>query len=130
MIRFGKWVVKHRVPILVLGILLLLPSVFGMVNTRINYDVLDYLPENIDTVQGQNILLDEFGKGGFSLVMVEGMSEKDTVALEKKFEQVDHVSTVLWYDDLADISIPMELLPQKVLRCVQQRRHYHDGRLL
>ena len=113
MIRFGKWVVKHRVPILVLGILLLLPSVFGMVNTRINYDVLDYLPENIDTVQGQNILLDEFGKGGFSLVMVEGMSEKDTVALEKKFEQVDHVSTVLWYDDLADISIPMELLPQK-----------------
>ena len=113
MIRFGKWVVKHRVPILVLGILLLLPSVFGMVNTRINYDVLDYLPENIDTVQGQNILLDEFGKGGFSLVMVEGMSEKDTVTLEKKFEQVDHVSTVLWYDDLADISIPMELLPQK-----------------
>ena len=107
MIRFGKWVVKHRVPILVLGILLLLPSVFGMVNTRINYDVLDYLPENIDTVQGQNILLDEFGKGGFSLVMVEGMSEKDTVTLEKKFEQVDHVSTVLWYDDLADISIPM-----------------------
>ncbi|MGI6261324.1 MAG: efflux RND transporter permease subunit [Acutalibacteraceae bacterium] len=113
MIRFGKWVVKHRIPILALGVLLLLPSVFGMANTRINYDVLDYLPENIDTVQGQNILLDEFGKGGFSLVMVEGMSEKDIVALEKKIEQVDHVSTVLWYDDLADISIPMELLPQK-----------------
>ena len=82
MIRFGKWVVKHRIPILALGVLLLLPSVFGMANTRINYDVLDYLPENIDTVQGQNILLDDFGKGGFSLVMVDGMSEKDIVALE------------------------------------------------
>lgn len=113
MIRFGKWVVKHRIPILILGVLLLIPSVFGMINTRINYDVLTYLPDDIDTVQGQNILLDEFGKGGFSLVMVEGMSEKDTVALETKFKEVDHVSTVLWYDDLADISIPMELLPQK-----------------
>jgi len=114
MIRFGKWVVKRRIPILVLGILLLIPSVFGMAFTRINYDVLTYLPEDIDTVKGQNILLDEFGKGGFSLVMVEGMSEKDTAALEKKIEAVDHVATVVWYDDLADITIPMELLPQKV----------------
>ena len=84
-----------------------------MVNTRINYDMLSYLPVDMDTVIGQDILLDDFGKGAFSLVMVEGMEPKDIVTLKEKMEKVDHVETVLWYDSLSDISIPMEMLPDK-----------------
>ena len=113
MIKFGKAVVKCRIPILILGILLLIPSIFGMLGTRINYDMLTYLPEDMDTVKGQDILLDDFGKGAFSLVMVEGMEPKDVSALKEQMEQVDHVETVLWYDSLADLSIPMEVLPEK-----------------
>lgn len=114
MIKIGKAVVKLRVPILILAAALLVPSLFGMLNTRINYDMLDYLPENIDTVEGQNILLDDFGKGAFSLIMVEGMEEKDVSALKKQIEQTDHVDTVVWYDSLADITVPMELLPDNL----------------
>ena len=113
MIKLGKGIVKYRVPILVIGILLLIPSLFGMLSTRINYDMLDYLPEDIDTVKGQNILLDDFGKGAFSMIMVEGMEPKDAAALKAKFEQVEHVDTVLWYDSLLDLSIPPEILPEK-----------------
>ncbi len=113
MIKLGKGIVKCRVPILVIGILLLIPALFGMLNTRINYDMLDYLPEDIDTVKGQNILLDDFGKGAFSMIMVEGMEPKDAAALKAKFEQVEHVDTVLWYDSLLDLSIPPEILPEK-----------------
>ncbi|MBC8529910.1 MMPL family transporter [Christensenellaceae bacterium NSJ-44] len=114
MIKFGKAVVKLRIPILILAVILLIPSVLGMLNTRINYDMLDYLPEDMDTVKGQNILLEDFGKGAFSLVMVEGMQPRDVSALKAQMEGVPHVETVLWYDSLSDISIPMELLPQKV----------------
>lgn len=113
MLNFGKAVVKCRAVILVLAALLLIPSVFGMMHTRINYDMLTYLPEDIDTVEGQNILMDEFGKGGFSFVIVEGMRDKDISALKADIEKVKHVDTVLWYDDLLDISVPKEILPQK-----------------
>lgn len=113
MLKIGRGVVKHRVLILILAVLLMVPAVFGMANTRINYDMLDYLPEDMDTVIGQNILLEDFGKGAFSFVIVEGMEPKDVAVLREKISQVDHVDTVLWYDSLADLSIPMELLPQK-----------------
>ncbi len=111
MIKFGKSVVKFRIPILILSFLLLVPSIIGYVNTRINYDILSYLPEDIETMKGQDILLEEFGTGAFSVAVVEGMDQKDVAALKSEIEQIDHVKTVLWYDSLADISVPMELLP-------------------
>ncbi len=112
--KFGKVVVKHRIPILIIAAILMIPSIFGMASTRINYDMLNYLPEDMDTVIGQNELLDDFGKGAFSFVILEDMSTKDVSALKAKIEKVEHVETVLWYDSMLDISIPMELLPEKV----------------
>ena len=116
MIKFGKGIVKYRIPILVIAVLLLIPSVFGILNTRINYDMLDYLPEDMDTVIGQNILLEDFGKGAFSMVIVEGMEPKEVSALKTQIEQVEHVESVIWYDSLMDISVPMELLPDKYVQ--------------
>ena len=116
MIKFGKGVVKYRIPILIIAVLLLIPSVFGILNTRINYDMLDYLPEDMDTVIGQNILLEDFGKGAFSMVIVEGMEPKDVSALKTQIEQVEHVESVIWYDSLMDISVPMEMLPDKYVQ--------------
>ena len=107
-------IVKHRILILVLCILLLIPAAIGMQNTRINYDMLDYLPEDMDTVIGQNALMDDFGKGAFSLIIVEDMPLRDVAVLKEKLQQVEHVETVLWYDSLADLSIPMEMLPKKL----------------
>ncbi len=114
MIKFGKWVVKHRALILIISLVLLVPSLLGIINTRVNYDILSYLPENIETMKGQDILLDEFGKGGFSMVMINGMSDKDVVMTKKKIEEVDHVADVVWYDSIADISIPKEILPDNI----------------
>ncbi|MCI6659971.1 efflux RND transporter permease subunit [Peptoniphilaceae bacterium SGI.137] len=114
--RFSKAVVKYHIPILILAVLLLIPAVFGMANTRINYDMLSYLPEDMDTVIGQNELTKEFGKGAFSFIIVEDMPNKDVAALKSKIEQVDHVNTVIWYDTLFDTSIPMELLPEKIYK--------------
>lgn len=112
--RLSKAVVKNRVLILIVALLLLIPSVLGMVNTRINYDMLDYLPEDMDTVIGQNELLDEFGKGAFSLIVVEDMPAKDVAALRKRIEAVEHVDSAVWYDSLTDLSVPMEILPEKI----------------
>ena len=112
MIQFGKGVVRFRIPILMLSLLLLVPSVAGYLNTRINYDILSYLPEDIETMKGQDILLDEFGTGAFSVAVVEGMEQKDAAALKREIEQVSHVKAVLWQDSLADISVPLELLPE------------------
>lgn len=112
--RFSKAVVKHRILILIVVLVLMIPSVLGMAGTRINYDMLDYLPEDMETVIGQNELLEDFGKGAFSFIIVEDMPDKDVAALKEKIEQVDHVETVLWYDSIADLSIPMELLPDKI----------------
>lgn len=112
--RFSKAVVRLRVPILIVALLLMIPSVLGMAATRINYDMLDYLPDTMDTVIGQNALMEDFGKGAFSFIVVEDMPEKDVAALTEKIKAVDHVETVLWYNSLADISVPMELLPKEI----------------
>lgn len=112
--KFGRVVVKLRVPILIVSVLLLIPSIFGFVSTRINYDILSYLPSDIETMKGQDIMLDEFGKGGFSLVMLDGMEDKDVEKVKEKIEKVDHVCDVLWYDTLADVSLPKEVLPDDI----------------
>ena len=112
--RFSKAVVKYRIPILILTVLLMIPAVIGIANTRINYDMLNYLPEDMDTIIGQNELMEDFGKGAFSFIIVEDMPNKDVAALKAKIEQVDHVDTVIWYDTLFDLSVPMELLPDKI----------------
>ena len=112
--HFSKAVVKYRIPILIIAVLLMIPSVLGMIGTRINYDMLDYLPDDMDTVIGQNELLEDFGKGAFSLIIVEDMPDRDVAALCDKIKEVDHVETVIWYSTLADISVPKELLPDKI----------------
>lgn len=114
MVKVGKKIVKFRVPILILSIILLIPAVWGYVNTRINYDVLTYLPEDIETMQGQEIMTNDFGIGAFSMLMVDGMEDKDIVKLKEKVEKVDGVENVLWYDSLADISVPQSVLPSKL----------------
>lgn len=114
MIKFGKAVVKLRIPILIISFLLLIPSAIGYFNTRVNYDILSYLPEDIETMKGQDILLDEFGTGAFSFCVVEGMDAKDIKVMREEMEQVPHVKSVIWYDSLADISIPMQMLPDDV----------------
>ena len=105
--RFGKGVVKCRVLILILSIALLVPSAIGYFNTRVNYDILSYLPEEIETMKGQEILKEDFGIGAFSLCVVEGMEDKDVCALEEKMEEIPHVKKVVWYDTIADLSLPM-----------------------
>ncbi len=116
MIKFGKAVVKCRVVILITSILLLIPAVFGYVHTRINYDVLTYLPKEIETMQGQDIMIEDFGIGAFSMLMVDGMEPKDVAALKAEVEKVDHVEKVLWYDSIADISMPQSMLPDKLYK--------------
>ena len=112
MIKVGKWIAKHRVLMLLIGFLLVIPSVIGIANTRVNYDLLSYLPEHLETVKGQDIMVDEYGMGAFSMVVVENMKMKDIQALEDKFSEVPHVKDVLWYDDVADISLPVEMIPK------------------
>ena len=112
--RFSKAVVKYRAVILAVVFILMIPSVFGIIGTRINYDMLDYLPEDIDTVIGQNELLQDFGKGAFSFIIVQDMPVQDVSTLTEDIKNIEHVETVLWYNSLADISIPMELLPDEI----------------
>lgn len=112
--KFAKSVVKYRRPILLTAALLMLPSFYCMTHTRINYDMLDYLPADMDTVKGQDELMEDFGKGAFSFIVVEGMPVSEVSALKSRIEQVDHVETVLWYDSISDVSVPMELLPDKL----------------
>ena len=112
--RFARAIVKSRVLILIIALILIVPSVLGMAFTRVNYDLLNYLPDNLDTVKGQHLLMDDFGKGAFSFLIIEDMDNKDVVKIEDKIKKVDHVDTVLWYSDIADLSIPMEMLPEKV----------------
>ena len=112
--RFSKAVVKWRVPIVIIAILLMIPATIGMINTRINYDMLDYLPETMDTVIGQNELMEDFGKGAFSMLVIEDMPEKDVAELKEKIEQFEHVDSVIWYDSILDLSVPMQLLPDKI----------------
>ena len=113
MIKFGKWIAKHKVIIVIISMLLLIPSFLGMAATRVNYDILSYLPESLETVEGQDIMVDEFGMGAFSMVVVEDMELKDVAALKEKFQNVEHVKDVLWYDSVADLSIPVSMIPEK-----------------
>ena len=110
MVKFGKWIAKHRIIILVISVLLLIPSGIFMATTRINYDILSYLPKDIETMKGQDILMEDFGKGGFSMVM----TDKEVVETKKKIEAIDHVADVVWYDTIADISLPKEVLPENL----------------
>lgn len=112
--RFGWGVVRARIPILIAAIIMLIPAAIGYIRTKINYDMLSYLPESFETMRGQTIMEDEFGTGGFAFLMTEDMPFKDVSKMKKKIEKVDHVESVLWYDDFADISIPVELLPDKI----------------
>lgn len=111
--KFGKVVVKLRIPILVLSFLLLIPSVLGYFNTRVNYDILYYLPSDIDTMQGQDILLDDFGKGAYAMVVVDGMNKSNVSKLVKKVEGVDHVASVISYSGVVGDDVPSEILPDK-----------------
>lgn len=112
--KFGKAVVKSRVAIIIISAVLLVPALLGMINTRVNYDMLNYLPDSLDTVKGQQYMLEDFGKGAFSFLIFENVDKKEIIKTEKEIKKVDHVATVLWYDDLADESIPMNVLPDEV----------------
>lgn len=114
--KLAKAVVKYRVLILILTLALMVPSVFGYINTRVNYDMLNYLPEDMETVIGQDELMRDFGKGAFSLIILEDMPVKDITALKEKIEKVEHVDTVVWYDTIADVSIPLEILPDSIYK--------------
>ena len=113
MVKVGKWIAKHRILMLIIGVLLIIPSVIGKEKTKVNYDLLSYLPDHLETVKGQDILVDEFGMGAFSMVAVENMDMKDVQKLGDEFSQVEHVKDVLWYDDVADITLPVEMIPEK-----------------
>ncbi len=112
--RFAKTIVKYRVVILLLTVALLVPAVFGYVNTRVNYDMLNYLPKDMETVIGQEELMNDFGKGAFSMVILENMSVRDVTKLKAAIEQVEHVDSVVWYDSIADVSVPLEILPNSL----------------
>lgn len=112
--KFGQKVVRYRVIILILSIILLIPAIFGYIHTRINYDILSYLPQDMETMKGQDILLDEFGTGAFSLCVVEGMNSKDISKMRKDMEKIEHVKSVIWYDSIAGLSVPMEALPKDI----------------
>lgn len=117
MVKTGKWIARHRKIILTICILLFIPSILGIAATKVNYDLLSYLPESLETVKGQDILVDEYGMGAFSMVVVEDMELKDVQKLEDKISKIPHVKDVLWYDDAADISLPIDMIP-KDLRSV------------
>ena len=114
MVKVGKWIARHRILMLIIGFLLVIPSAIGMAKTRVNYDLLSYLPEHLETVKGQDILVDEYGMGAFSMVVVENIEMKDVQKLEEQLSEVPHVKDVLWYDDVADISLPVEMLPKDI----------------
>ncbi len=114
MLKLGEKIVSARVVILILSFVLLIPAAYGYIKTRVNYDILSYLPKDIETMVGQDILVDQFGTGAFSLYVVEGMEDKEVSALKSKIEDVDHVSKVIWYDSFADLSVPKDMLPEKL----------------
>ena len=114
--KLAKAVVKYRILILIVTLALMVPSVFGYINTRVNYDMLNYLPEDMETVIGQDELMKDFGKGAFSLIILEDMPVRDITALKERIENVEHVDTVVWYDTIADVSIPLEILPDSIYK--------------
>lgn len=120
MVKVGKKIVKHRIAILIVGFLLLIPSIFGYLNTRVNYDILYYLPDNIDTMKGQEILLEDFKKGAFAMEVIEGMTTKEVTDVKEKISKVEGVADVIWYDSIADLSIPIDALPNDIKNVFQK----------
>lgn len=114
MINVGKWITKHKNIILLITVLLLIPATIGYISTRVNYDVLSYLPKSLETVEGQDIMVDEFGMGAFSMIVVDDMTMKDAAKLEEQVEAIDHVKDVLWYDDVLDTNVPTQMLPKDI----------------
>lgn len=114
MIKFGKWIAKHKKLIVIISLVLLIPSVIGISNTKVNYDILSYLPTSLETVKGQDIMVDQFGAGAYSMIIVEDMKLQDVQKLKQKLEKVRHVDKIIWYDNLADLSVPKEMLPEKI----------------
>ena len=114
MVKVGKWIAKHKYLIILISILLMIPSVIGMAKTRVNYDILSYLPDTLETIKGQDIMVDEYGMGAFSMVVVENMELKDVQKLEDAYSEIDHVKDVLWYDDVADLNLPVQMIPKKL----------------
>lgn len=112
--KLGRGIVKARIPILVISILLLIPAALGYINTRVNYDILYYLPKEIDTMQGQDILLDEFQKGAYAIVVVDGMHGRELTKLEDKIENVDHVAKLISYNSIVGGDVPLEMIPEKL----------------
>ena len=119
--KLGEWIARHRILILLIGMLLLVPSVIGIVKTRVNYDLLSYLPDTLETVEGQDIMVDEFGTGAFAMCVVDGMPMKDVQKMADEFKQIDHVKDVLWYGEVIDISVPSQLLPDNL------RKKFFEG---
>ena len=119
--KLGEWIARHRILILLIGVLLLVPSVIGIVKTRVNYDLLSYLPDTLETVEGQDIMVDEFGTGAFAMCVVDGMPMKDVQKMADEFKQIDHVKDVLWYGEVIDISVPSQLLPDNL------RKKFFEG---
>ena len=113
MVKIGKKIVKYRVVVFILGLLLLIPSALGYLKTRVNYDILYYLPDNIETMKGQDILMDDYGKGAFSIIVVQDQTPAETAAIKSKIEKVDHVDSVIWYNTLLSTDVPMEIIPDK-----------------
>lgn len=114
MLKFGKQIVRSRYLILILAFLLLIPSVIGFLNTRINYDILYYLPDDIETMQGQDVLLNDFGKGAYGIFVCDGLTTKEQIDMREKVLAVDHVADVISYSSLTDGQIPVEMMPESV----------------
>lgn len=112
--KISRAIVKLRIPILILSLILVIPALISYSRMKVNYDMLSYLPQNIDTMKGQNIMVDEFHSGAFSEIVVEGMTDREVANLKKKIENVDHVKNVLWYDSVMDITVPKQILPQEL----------------
>ena len=110
----GKFIAKYKVLVILVCVALLVPSAIGYMRTKVNYDILSYLPNSLETVYGQDIMVEDFGKGAFSMVIVEGMSKRDTAKLEETMEGVDHVEEVLWYDDIMGLDVPEQMLPKRI----------------
>lgn len=126
MLKFGRFITKNRALVVIISILLLIPAVFGYINTKVNYDILYYLPDNIETMKGQDILLKDFGKGAYAIFIVNGTDDAGAAKIKAQVEQVDHVANVLWFDTVADASIPQKLLPEKYYDAF----HSDDGTLM
>ena len=119
--KLGEWIARHRILILLISMLLLVPSVIGIVKTRVNYDLLSYLPDTLETVEGQDIMVDEFGTGAFAMCVIDGMPMKDVQKMADEFKQIDHVKDVLWYGEVVDISVPTQMLPDNL------RKKFFEG---